>query len=613
MAWLIAVLISGFFAFWNLGSESYHPEDESLHVSVVQQMVFNDHLLIPHSEKGPYFNKPPLKMWMTVPLIKIFGSSPFVYRFWDAFFGFLTILMTFYLGKHLFDSYRIGIFAALFLCSATIFLFDHCIRSATQDSAVVLITTLALYWGSQYLHQTKVDKVILLLLTVTTAFGLFVKSVGALQGILMLIFVAILFRQSLKKILPLFLVVLVAAIPIASYFSWISLFHSSALSHALNTEILNRVVRGLQRRYEYFFYLDLIFNRKMAIDGFAFLIAIVTVAFSFARYESKLKQNITLVAVFAILPVVAFSFVSTRLEWYIVPALPAQALLCAFALFTLWNHCITAKSLDSHSNYFVTKAALISSFGVMFFGLIIHLHSTSHRIIFPVAKSSISQIETALANENDIKGVIVPTQIFKEVPSRFERAHLKSLARGNIYQAKSEEDFFQKTTHDKSMLTVGQPEEVISLFKNGIVRSYRSLPPVIQYPKQHQRKHWLTIISTSEFIPNGFTPVVQEYTLNSENSFFPMNDDVYARELGVDIFVVMDPLASEESVILTLKRHRNSGGFDLPCESKSQTEFVCRVSPEIMKDARASFGQVKVKQRVDSVRQYKVQIKIHSD
>ncbi len=52
----------------------------------------------------PYYNKPPLKIWLSALTISLFGDSEFVLRIWDAVFGLLTFIMVYFLGRVLFSS-----------------------------------------------------------------------------------------------------------------------------------------------------------------------------------------------------------------------------------------------------------------------------------------------------------------------------------------------------------------------------------------------------------------------------------------------------------------------------------------------------------------------------
>src|SRR3989344_4593815 len=59
--------------------------------------------------------KPPGYIYAAVPSIAIFGLSDFAIRFPSAFFGVLTVLLTYFLTKKLFESEVIAQVATLFL------------------------------------------------------------------------------------------------------------------------------------------------------------------------------------------------------------------------------------------------------------------------------------------------------------------------------------------------------------------------------------------------------------------------------------------------------------------------------------------------------------------
>lgn len=59
--------------------------------------------------------KPPLYIYATVPSIAILGLSEFAIRFPSAFFGVLTVILTYFLAKKLFDDEKVAFIAAFFL------------------------------------------------------------------------------------------------------------------------------------------------------------------------------------------------------------------------------------------------------------------------------------------------------------------------------------------------------------------------------------------------------------------------------------------------------------------------------------------------------------------
>ena len=65
----------------------------------------------------PFFEKPPLFMWMQALCMHFLGTDEFSARFPNAIFGILTMLLTYNIGKHYF-SVTFGVFWALLMaCS----------------------------------------------------------------------------------------------------------------------------------------------------------------------------------------------------------------------------------------------------------------------------------------------------------------------------------------------------------------------------------------------------------------------------------------------------------------------------------------------------------------
>lgn len=88
-----------------------------------------------------YFEKPALQYWASAVIFKVFGQSNFTARAWPAFFGLLGAFWIYYLGSTLFGR-REGFFSCLILCSSTLyFCMSHML---TLDLAVSVFMMLGM-------------------------------------------------------------------------------------------------------------------------------------------------------------------------------------------------------------------------------------------------------------------------------------------------------------------------------------------------------------------------------------------------------------------------------------------------------------------------------------
>ncbi len=91
----------------------------------------------------PFFEKPPLFMWMQALCMYLLGTDEFSARFPNAVFGILTMLLTYNIGKHYF-SITFGVFWALLMaCSFLPFFY---FKSGIIDPVFNYFVFLSLYW-----------------------------------------------------------------------------------------------------------------------------------------------------------------------------------------------------------------------------------------------------------------------------------------------------------------------------------------------------------------------------------------------------------------------------------------------------------------------------------
>jgi 4-amino-4-deoxy-L-arabinose transferase-like glycosyltransferase len=120
-----------------------YPSFEPRRMLLAKDMVRNGHWLVPDLLGKPYILKPPLLPWLISAGFLLFGSTGvWAARFFPALTGLLTVVVTFFFAKRLFNQ-RVGFFAALIL--ATSLLFIRRTRMAEEDVILTLFVTLALF------------------------------------------------------------------------------------------------------------------------------------------------------------------------------------------------------------------------------------------------------------------------------------------------------------------------------------------------------------------------------------------------------------------------------------------------------------------------------------
>jgi 4-amino-4-deoxy-L-arabinose transferase-like glycosyltransferase len=98
--WLLAVALT-FGAF--LGTRGLNEPDEGRYGEIAREMAASGNWLVPTLNGIPHFQKPPMHYWTTALSIRAFGANEWAVRLPSALAALGIILLTYQLGKRLFD------------------------------------------------------------------------------------------------------------------------------------------------------------------------------------------------------------------------------------------------------------------------------------------------------------------------------------------------------------------------------------------------------------------------------------------------------------------------------------------------------------------------------
>ncbi len=129
--------------FYNLGGWDLWNPDEPRYAQVAKEMLSGQGWFVPHLNSAVYFEKPPFFFWSIAAAAKLLGAmNEFAARLPSAIFAVLTLILTFLMGKRLFNE-KVGLFAALIL--ATNVEFFWLARRANIDVTLTFFTTAAIF------------------------------------------------------------------------------------------------------------------------------------------------------------------------------------------------------------------------------------------------------------------------------------------------------------------------------------------------------------------------------------------------------------------------------------------------------------------------------------
>jgi len=112
---LLAVLWFG-----TLGVRPLYKADESRYAEISREMVASGDWITPRLNDFKYFEKPPLQYWATAALFQVFGERDWVARLWTALLGFAGIAMVLYAGNRLCGA-PLGLYAAAVLAGSPLY------------------------------------------------------------------------------------------------------------------------------------------------------------------------------------------------------------------------------------------------------------------------------------------------------------------------------------------------------------------------------------------------------------------------------------------------------------------------------------------------------------
>jgi 4-amino-4-deoxy-L-arabinose transferase-like glycosyltransferase len=135
---VLLLAVSSAAILFRLGARSLQGWDEGVYAEVSKEMLRTGDWLTPHFNAQPWFEKPPLMMWITASLFSVFGVKEFCARAASAFAGILLILATYLSGKKAFGR-AVGILASAILLANFAYLWR------ARDGRTDVLLTLFIY------------------------------------------------------------------------------------------------------------------------------------------------------------------------------------------------------------------------------------------------------------------------------------------------------------------------------------------------------------------------------------------------------------------------------------------------------------------------------------
>jgi 4-amino-4-deoxy-L-arabinose transferase-like glycosyltransferase len=300
-----------------LGHKPLTNWDEGIYAEISREMLSLG-ALVPHWNYQPWFEKPPLMLWITAAFFKIFGVTEFWARAGSALSGvcIVTLLHAWLARRDI-----LAAWLSTFILLGT-FGFLHVCRVGEMDVLLSLGCCIALcgltaiqnrQFNGWYLFWTGL------------AIALMTKGAASIVLIIAALLFAALERWNSTHLGRSFWLGLLLFL--ALVFPWhLYMFHmfgTSFLTEYLGFHVLARATHQIEEhntRWWYYLWVLLISAAPFAV------------LYPFALVHSFRRKDLRAWAIFVAVVVVCFTAVQTRLPHYIAPAYPALALLTSVFL-----------------------------------------------------------------------------------------------------------------------------------------------------------------------------------------------------------------------------------------------------------------------------------------
>ncbi len=333
---LVILALSILLFFVNLGNGVLQTADEQTYVQWAVHMVRTGDYLTPwaYGEVSFLIGKPPLLMWLMSLTYQIFGINNFASRIWTAAFGTLSLVLVFYLGKKLYNSY-VGFMSALIL--GTFLTFSEFARLAMTDVPLVFFLSASIYFFVLS-EKTENDTRYAVLSGVFFGLALMTKQIAALLIPLIIITYLLATKRTLiftfaKRCLLFLGVGLLIFSPWLIYMSirFGSVFSQWYFGYSDFSRTLSPL-EGHAAGYLYYFSYLRYNENPLWLTLLPFSAGLCV----FNAVVKRLKED-TLIFLWMAIVLLVFTFAQTKIYWYILPAFPAFAIAISSFLYQLSN------------------------------------------------------------------------------------------------------------------------------------------------------------------------------------------------------------------------------------------------------------------------------------
>ena len=329
-----------------LGHKPLTNWDEGIYAEISREMLSLG-FLVPHWNYQPWFEKPPLMLWITAAFFKLFGVHDFWARAGSAFSGVAIVALLHGWLIRRKDSLAAWLSTLILLST---FGFLHVCRVGEMDVLLSLGCSAGLC-GLTAIQNRRLGG--WYLFWAGAAIALMTKGAACIVLIFTVLLLATVERWNLTRFGRSFwlglLLFLVAVLPWHLYM--FHLFGSSFLTEYLGFHVFARATHQIEDHVTHWWY----YFWVLLISAAPFILLS-----PFAIVDSFRRKELRAWSIFALVVVGFFTVVQTRLPHYIAPAYPALAVVTSVFLADQLRE-LQRRSRKSSASFWTTAAILITA------------------------------------------------------------------------------------------------------------------------------------------------------------------------------------------------------------------------------------------------------------
>lgn len=334
---IFLTLFTGLLFFIFLGSRPLFVPDEGRYAEIAREMLTRNDFITPYLNHIKYFEKPAMFYWLGAIAIKIGGLSEWSLRTINAAIGILGCLATYFTARQLYDR-ATGLTSALILATSMLyFVMSHMV---SLDLPVTVFLSITLYG---FLLATRAQsknamRWCLYIAAISAACAVLTKGLIGLVFPLMITgsWVLIMNEWRQLKRLPIVSALLIFLLIATPWHAMVTYYNPEFFHfYFIEQHILRYTTKDIGHYQPAWFFIPTL------ILGFfpwiAFIPQIIASSLPCTWRERLTKQSECYFIIWAVLIFLFFSFSKSKLIPYILPVIPALAILTGrYLALRLW-------------------------------------------------------------------------------------------------------------------------------------------------------------------------------------------------------------------------------------------------------------------------------------